>query len=89
MPVIASATIPINVKEDHTIELLFLDEVNRCGCVNTQSLPRHLNVPLDELKSTIKRLVGEEAIECDIEHSICCIDKEHFTNFVKKMKALK
>jgi hypothetical protein len=85
MPVIASATIPINVKEDHTIELLFLDEVKRCGCVEILSASSHLGVPLDELKDTIAKLVGDKTIECD--DNKCCISKSYH-NLVHNLNKL-
>ena len=88
MPVIASVTIPINIREDHTVELLFLEEISECGCVNIHAASKQLGVPLDELKGTVKKLVGEQKIECDQDHVICCMDKEHFDKFAQKLKAL-
>lgn len=88
MPVIASATFSINVGEDHSVELLFLDEINQCGCVNILDASMQLDVPLDELKDTVEQLVGQKKIACDKDHVICCMDKEHFDKFAQKLKAL-
>ena len=85
MPVIASATIQINVREDHTIERLFLDEVSKCGCVNIQSASKLLDVPFDELKDVIDKLVGEKAIECDNDR---CCSSENFNDLVNKLNNL-
>ena len=86
MPIIASATIQINVNEDHTIERLFLNEVSKCGCVNIQSASKLLDVPFDELKDVIGKLVGEKAIECDNDR---CCTSESFDSFVNNLNNIK
>ena len=88
MPVIASATFSINVGEDHSVELLFLEELNQCGCVNILDASTQLDVPLDKLKDTVEQLVGQKKIACDKDHVICCMDKKHFDDFVDHLKQM-
>lgn len=86
MPVIASAIIPINIKEDHTIEVLFLNEVKRCGCANVKTISSQLNVSLEYVREMARKLAGDGVIEC--EKDTCCVDSEQLDLFVGKIKAL-
>jgi len=84
MPIIASATIPINVKEDHTIELLFLEELSRKRCINIQAYAT-VNNEKKQLYDVVKKLVGEQVIECT--EDTCCI-AENYYDLVSKIKGL-
>lgn len=88
MPVIASVTFPIFVSENHTIDLLVLDEINSCGCINIKKSSDKLGVPLSDLQKTVEQLVGEQKIECDSNHVICCVNKQVFDDFVKNLKQI-
>ena len=86
MAIVATAIIPINIHDDHTIEVLLLKEISECGCVNIKSVSEQMAVPLDDVKATVMKLVGEQQIECDEDHVICCVDKSHFDEFVNTLK---
>lgn len=85
VPVIASQTINIDVKEDRSIEIKFLDELSHKKCINLHSFVS-TGGEKEQLHDMVKRLVGEKVIECD--NNVCCIS-ENYYSFVDKLNRLK
>lgn len=84
MPIIAQQLITISADDDLTVTIL--DEIDSCGCIKTSELSDGLNIPLERLKFTLRRIAG---IKCDKDYEICCTDEDTFNNFVKKLDGLK
>ena len=85
MPIIASQTVRIDVKEDKSIKVLLLEKFEKSKCVHIPSLSSDEN-EMDEVRDIVKQLVGEKVIECDKD--TCCISDNYF-NFVKKLGGMK
>lgn len=85
MPIIASQTVNINVKEDQTIQVLLLKQLRKSRCISLADLPIGDN-DKEKLYNTVKQLVGEKVIACDGD--TCCTSDEYF-DFVDKMKGLR
>lgn len=85
MPIIASQTIKIDVKEDKSITVLLLEEFKKNKCIHLPSLSSDQD-EMDKIRDTVKQLVGEKAIECDKD--TCCISDNYF-DFVEKLGGLK
>jgi hypothetical protein len=84
VPVIASQTIHIDVKEDKSVTVLLLKEFKKNKCIHLPSLSSDQD-EMDKIRDTVKQLVGEKVIECDKD--TCCISNTYF-NFVDKIKKL-
>lgn len=84
MPIIASQTINIDVKEDRSIEIMFLEALSRNRCISLQSFVS-TGTEKEQLHDMVKRLVGEKVIECD--ENVCCIS-ENYHSFVDKLNGL-
>lgn len=85
MPVIASQTIKVDVKEDKTIQVILLKELKKSRCISLADMPVNVNNK-QELYNIVKQLVGEKVITCDKD--TCCISDNYF-GFVKKMGVFK
>lgn len=85
MPVIASQTIRIDVKEDKSIIVLLQEKFEKNKCIHLPSLSSDPD-EMDKIRDTVKQLVGEKVIECDKD--TCCISDNYF-DFVKKLGGLK
>lgn len=85
MPVLASQTVKIDVKEDKSIKVLLLEKFKKSNCVNLPSLSSDKD-ELMEARNVARQLVGEKVITCDDD--TCCISDNYF-NFVKKLGGLK
>lgn len=85
MPIIASGMIPINVRRDR-IDIL-VKKISECGCLDMNRLK--LDIPRDELKSTLDALVGQGKISCNDERTICCADRQKLESFVSKLARLR
>ena len=84
MPVIAQELIQVHANDDLTVTIL--DEINRCGCINSATLSNDLNIPLLTLKNKLRRIAE---IKCDKDYDICCTDEDALKSFVTKLKGLK
>ena len=84
MPVIAQQFIQVHANDDLTVTIL--DEINRCGCINSATLSNSLNIPLLTLKNKLRHIAG---LKCDKDYDICCTDEETFEKFVNKLGGLK
>ena len=85
MPIIASETIQINVNEDKSITVRLMEEFNKSKCVHLPSLNLDQS-EMDEVRDTVKQLVGEKAIKCDKD--TCCISGNYF-DFVERLGGFK
>lgn len=85
MPVIASETIKIDVKEDKSITVLLLERFKKSKCIHLPSLSLDQD-EMDKVRDTVKQLVGEKVIECDKD--TCCISENYF-DFVEKLGGLR
>ena len=85
MPIIASQTIRIDVKDDKSITVLLLEEFKENKCIHLPSLSSDQD-EMDKIRDTVKQLVGEKVIEC--ERDTCCISDNYF-DFVEKLGGLK
>lgn len=89
MPILATATIPFRVNEDHSIDIIILNELTQRGCVNTEVIAHQLQKPFFEVRKAVAQLVGEEKIACDDQFVVCCADKSKLDELVQKMKLLR
>lgn len=85
MPVIASQTIQIDVKDDKSVIVLLKRKFKKNKCIHLLSLSSNQD-EMDKIRDTVKQLVGEKAIVCDKD--VCCISDGYF-NFVEKLKGVK
>ena len=85
MPIIASETFQINVMEEGSITVRLLEGLKLNKCINLSSLGFDKD-EMDEVRDTVKQLVGEKAIECDKD--TCCISDNYF-DFVERLGGLK
>jgi len=85
VPVIASQTIRIDVKEDKSIIVLLQEKFEKNKCIHLPSLSSDPD-EMDKIRNTVKQLVGEKVIECDKD--TCCISGNYF-DFVKKLGGLR
>ena len=85
MPILASQTVRIDVKEDKSITVILLEKFKKSKCVHIPSLSLNQD-EMEKVRDTVKLLVGEKAIVCDKD--TCCISNNYF-DFVKKMRGLK
>ena len=83
MPIIAQQLVQITANDDLSISIL--DEINKCGCIKTSNLFFEKNIPLEQLKNTLRHIAG---LTCDPEYEICCVDKDTFKEFVTNLKLL-
>lgn len=88
MPVIASATIPIKVNGDNTIDII-RQEIDRCGCISADSIAVQTGKPVNNIKEILSALAGNGTILCDSSTSICCADKEKLLEFSEKLRKLR
>jgi predicted transcriptional regulator len=91
MPVIYTATIPIRVNGDGTIDILskLKEEVRKCGCIDIAVASRQFNTSLETARSAAKQLAGDGAIACDNDGLYCCTDEGRLTGFMDAMKRLR
>jgi len=85
VPIIASQTINIDVKEDKSITILLTEEFRKNKCIHLPSLSSDQG-EMDKIRDVVKQLVGEKAIECNKD--TCCISDNYF-DFVSKLGGLK
>jgi len=85
LPVIASQSIQIDVKEDNSVIVLLENKFKKNKCLHLPSLSSDPD-EMDKIRDVVKQLVGEKAIVCDKD--TCCISDNYF-NFVKKLGGLK
>lgn len=91
MPVIATATFPIRVNGDGTIDILtkLNEEVRKCGCVDVDAASRQFDVSLEQAQTAAKQLAGDGDVVCDSEGLYCCTDEGRLTGFMDAMKRLR
>ena len=91
MPVVATATIPIRVNGDRTIDILskLKEEVKKCGCIDIAAVSRQFNTSFDQAQNAAKQLAGDGAIACDNDGLYCCTDEGRLTGFMDAMKRLR
>lgn len=91
MPVVATATIPIRVNGDGTIDILskLKEEVKKCGCIDISAASQQFNTSLEQAQAAAKRLAGDGAIACDEEGLYCCTDEGRLASFMDAMKRLR
>lgn len=85
MPVIASQTIKIDVKEDETIQVILLKQLRSRRCVRLADVPVGTD-DKEQLYDVVRQLVGEKAIVCD--KNTCCVSDNYF-DFVEKLGGLR
>lgn len=85
MPIIASETINIDIKEDKSITVLLLEKFKRNKCVHLPSIISDQN-EMNKVRDIVAQLVGEKAIVCDKD--TCCVSENYF-DFVEKLGGLK
>ena len=88
MPVIATATIPIRVNGDRTIDILtkLKEEVRKCGCVDVSAASKQFDTSLEKAQTAAKQLAGDGVVACDSEGLYCCTDEGRLTVFMDAMK---
>ncbi len=84
MPVIAQRLVQIHANDDMTVSII--DKINECGCIKTLDLSNKLDIPLRELKNTLRHIAG---LKCDPDFEICCTNETTFNEFTKKLGRLK
>lgn len=91
MPVIATATIPIRVNGDGTIDILskLKEEVRKCGCIDVADASRQFNTSLEQAQSAARQLAGDGVVACDKEELYCCTDEGRLAGFMDAMKRLR
>jgi len=91
MPVIFTATIPIRVNGDRTIDILskLKEEVKKCGCIDIAAASRQFNTSLEQAQNAAKQLAGDGAIACDNDGLYCCTDEGRLNGFMDAMKRLR
>jgi hypothetical protein len=88
MPVIATATFPIRVNGDGTIDILskLKEEVKKCGCVDISAASRQFNTSIEQAQSAARQLAGDGTFICDDDTLYCCADEKRLDSFVNSMK---
>ncbi len=91
MPVVATATIPIRVNGDGTIDILskLKDEVKKCGCIDIATASKQFNTSLVQAQTAARQLAGDGAIACDDDGLYCCTDEGRLAGFMDAMKRLR
>jgi len=91
MPVIFTATFPIRVNGDGTIDILtkLKEEVTKRGCVDITSASMQFNTSLDETQTAARQLAGDGSVACDPDGLYCCTDEGRLTGFMDAMKRLR
>lgn len=91
MPVIYSATIPIRINGDGTIDILtqLREEVRKCGCVDVVAVSEQYGASLEQAQTAARQLVGDGVIVCDEEGAHCCTDEARLAGFMSAMKRLR
>jgi hypothetical protein len=91
MPIIYTATIPINVHSDGTIDILskIQEEVKKCGCIDVSSVSKQLNTSFEDAQQAAKQLAGDGVISCDPNNLYCCADEKRLNSFMNTLKGLR
>lgn len=91
MPVVFTATIPIRVNGDGTIDILskLKEEVRKCGCVDVSAASKRFEISLERAKNAVKQLAGDGAVVCDGDTEYCCTDESRLAGFMDAMKRLR
>ncbi len=91
MPVVATATIPIRVNGDGTIDILsrLKEEVKKCGCVDVRAASRQFGTSIERAQNAAKQLAGDGAVACDNDGLYCCTDEGRLSGFMDAMKRLR
>lgn len=91
MPIIFTATFPIRVNGDGTIDILtkLKEEVTKCGCVDVSAASRQFNTSLEQAQIAAKQLAGDGSIACDSGGLYCCTDEGRLAGFMDSMKRLR
>lgn len=91
MPIVATATFPIRVNGDGTIDILtkLKEEVKKCGCVDIAAASKQLNTSLAQAQTAAKQLAGDGAVACDSDGLYCCTDEGRLAGFMDTMRRLR
>lgn len=91
MPVIFTATFPIRVNGDGTVDILskLKEEVKKCGCIDIASVSKQLNVDLDKAQAASRDLANKGEIACDPEGLYCCTDEGRLARFIDSINRLR
>ncbi len=91
VPVVATATIPIRINGDGTIDILskLKEEVKKCGCVDVSAASRQFNTSLEQAQNAAKQLAGDGVVACDDNGLYCCTDERRLASFMDAMKHLR
>ena len=82
MPVIAQVKIRVAFNDDGTVEIL-REKLNRCGCVDLVTESKKLDIPIENLRTTINSIDG---IVCDDSGVCCATDVQSFAEKLKKFR---
>ncbi len=91
MPVIFTATFPIRVNGDGTIDILtkFKEEIRKSGCAAVAAVSERLGTTLLQAQNAARQLAGDGMVACDSDGLYCCADNERLSSFMDSMKRLR
>lgn len=91
MPVVFSATFPIRVNGNGTIDILseLRKDVEDYGCADIFAISERAHVSLEQAQDAARRLAGDGKFTCDEDTLYCCVDAERIDSFVGLMKRLR
>ena len=81
MPILTGETFIIDVKEDKSIEITFIEELLANGCKD---------IPVsDSIKDAALALSGKGLILCDDDLNMCCVKPGSYPNLVIALRNLR
>jgi len=86
MPIIAQQLVSINTNDD--LSIYILDEIHNCGCIKTSTLSLEINIPLEQLKNTLRHIAEKNDLKCDSNYEVCCSNSTTFDKFVINLNKL-
>lgn len=91
MPVIFTATFPIRVNGDGTIDILteLREDVQEHGCADVSDFSERTHVSLKQAQDAARQLAGDGELACDDNALYCCADAESLDSFVDAMRRLR
>ena len=81
MPIIASALVPVNFKNDRTVERLFLEDLLK------QSGPA--SVPDETVRNFARNLAGDGIIYCDPGFTACEVNPASLQDLIRMLQNMR
>ena len=82
MPIIAQIMVPMQFKDDGTVEIL-KKKIYKCGCLDLAVESGRLNTPVAHLLKVMRSIDG---VVCDDDGMCCATDISGFADKLKKFR---